>query len=240
MHSTVHEKKISEYEDIVVSTAAMSIEDLSAAFMYSWIVQAFHSFGILEYVSRFYHDKYDMKYMDFYSSFVKYCLSEGGSIFAKEYENAAEYVKNGYLGKGWEHYDHALGDICWPLEEATLLRCVQDSKVLQQDILKLVKWIEKTHKYNTQLDILEDLSKFQTYILTTRDTDSDNKTYVPKYSWIDYFCGEGNLLESRGSIYQYPNKIIEKDNKLWCYKTAWWGRGPKKYKTDPDDIKVMI
>jgi radical SAM superfamily enzyme YgiQ (UPF0313 family) len=237
MHSTRFETKIPEFEDIVISTATMSSEELHESFLYAWLTQSFHSFGILEYVSRFYHEQSGMDYIDFYSSLAEYCNKHDDSIFSKEYKYVKEYIKNGYSGGGWEHHDSKLGDICWPIEEATFLRCVWNSNRLEEDIFKFVKWLDNEKKINTDVSIIKDLSAFQTYILTTKDNQEPTKVKGLQFDWKEYFVSETTVLKKRKVFYKYPNKVVEKNSEDWCYKTAWYGRGPKKYKTDPIDLK---
>ena len=238
MHSTVHEKKIPEYENIVIKTKTMTTKDLREASLYSWMLMAFHSFGVLEYVARYFNKEYDMKYMDFYGNLEAYCKETDGSLFSNEYNYMIEYVKRGYSGSGWEHYDDNLGDICWPPEEATLLRCIQDSTILQKEVLLFIEWLCKTNKFYVPSAIGEDLSNFQAFVMTTRDSLVETKSSIFKYTWKKYFEDMGNL-ENREVNYQYPNKIRTEDHKTWCYETAWFGRGPKKYKTDPVDISEV-
>jgi len=239
MHSTKYETETSEYEDIVLSTNTMKYKDLHESFLYAWLTQSFHSFGILEYIARFYHEQYDIKYTDFYSFLIEYCEKHDDSIFSNEYKYVKKYIKNGYSGAGWEHYDQKLGDICWPIEEATFLRCVWDSNKLEENIFKFVSWLDIEKDLRTDISIIRDISSFQVYILSTRDIQVPIKHKDFQFDWKGYFSTQGNVLEERPVSYTHTNKVIEKNSKNWCYKTAWWGRGPKKYKIDPIDIRCL-
>ena len=237
MHSTKQETNITEYEEIVVSTSTITFEELHEAFLYSWIAQAFHSFGLLEYVSKYFHEECGMNYIDFYSKLVDFCKENKDNIFSKEYKFVKEYIRNGYAGGGWEHHDVNLGKICWPPEEATFLRCAQDSSILEKNIFEFVDWINANNNLNVNAEIIKDLAKFQTYILTSRDKQEHLKIESFQYDWKDYFFSSDNSLAQTEVKYKYANKVVEKDNEKWCYITAWWGRGPKKYKIDPIDLK---
>lgn len=237
MHSTKQETNITEYEEIVVSTSTITFEELHEAFLYSWIAQAFHSFGLLEYVSKYFHEECGMKYIDFYSKLVDFCEESKDNIFSKEYKFVKEYIQNGYAGHGWEHHDSNLGKICWPPEEATFLRCAQNSSILEKNIFEFVCWINTNNNLNVSAEIIKDLAKFQTYILTSRDKQELLKIESFQYDWKEYFSSSDNSLAQTEVKYEYANKVVEKDNEKWCYMTAWWGRGPKKYKIDPIDLK---
>jgi len=240
MHSTPSETKLVEYEDIVLSTSTMTGEDLREAYLYSWVTQSFHSFGILEYVSKYFHDQYGLKYVDFYSHLIEYCKDNDLSIFSEEYRSVKNLIEMGYSGEGWEHYDSNLGEICWPHEEATFLRCAMDSSSLKEHMFSFLQWLNTHGQFNSDISILEDLSEFQVYLLTTRDILEDTKIKNFNYDWVQYFNSNGNNynLEKKKVTYTHTNKITERDITKWCYKTAWWGRGPKKYKIDPADLKT--
>jgi len=240
MHSTQQEMKIAEYEDIVVSNSTITSAEVQEAYLYAWLTQAFHSFGVLEYISRFYHERNNLKYVDFYSYLIRFCEEREDTVFSKEYRFIRKYIKDGYSGNGWEHHDPNLGDIFWPAEEATFLRCVWNSAVLEKDIFKFIGWLDTEKEINTEAKILEDLSKFQVYLLTSRDRQENIKVGNFIYDWKEYFCSKGKPLKERGVTYKHRNKVIEKENKDWSYKTAWWGRGPKKYKVDPIDLNSFL
>ena len=53
-HSSIHNRGMPEYEDIAVSTKSYSTDTLKEIYLYSWLIQTFHSLGIFEYVSKFY------------------------------------------------------------------------------------------------------------------------------------------------------------------------------------------
>ena len=44
-----------EYENVITSTSTATEEDIRQMYLYSWITLSMHSFGILEYVSRYYN-----------------------------------------------------------------------------------------------------------------------------------------------------------------------------------------
>ena len=89
-HSSVHNGgEIPEYEDTIVSTNTFNLDELNEMYVYGWFMQTFHSLGITEYLSKFYNQVYDLKYIDFYTSFKDYC-ENFDSMFQREYDKFKE------------------------------------------------------------------------------------------------------------------------------------------------------
>ena len=238
-HSSIHDRGLKEYEDIAISSASYSIDDLKIKYMYGWIMQAFHSLGLFEYISKFYNQKYNMKFMNFYSDFIEYC-ENSESFFSQEYKLVQEYINDGYSGKGWNHYDADLGDIYWPIEEASWIRLASNKKRFIEETKKFLLFIEKKYDLETEEEKLDDLIKFQTFLITTRDHQEDIKTATFVYDWKKYFKEEQKVLTENETFYCYKNLVVEPDPVLWGWKAAWWGRGSKKYKFYPEHLQSDI
>ena len=206
-------------------------------YLYGWVTQAFHSMGILEYISKFYNQAYDLKYMTFYESFVEFSKTHEDSIFNQEYKTLVDYMDKGYSGGGWDHHDPDLASILWPIEEASWLRCVTDSSKLQSNIVKFIDYFEKKHGFDTPTDILTDLINFQVFLLMTMDVKDEIKSYESKYDWQDFLVNgvdDVSGLKEYNGTYFYENKIQEDDKEKWCFQAAWVGRSQGNYKCHPE------
>lgn len=237
-HSSIHNRgKISEYDYIIISANTFSSDDLEKMFIYRWTTQAFHSFGILEYISKFYHDVHKMKYISFYEHFVDYCEATNG-LFNKEFRILTNYVKIGYQGGGWNHYDPNLGPIYWPIEEATWLRCVSDSTELRVETLAFLTWLEEKLGFKTPFYMLEDLVRFQVFLLSTMDHNEILKAEKFRYDWKRFFSKDrwAQSIEPAKiyKTYSWQNKVILEDKVDWCFKAMWVGRKQGNYKCHPE------
>jgi len=247
-HSSIHNRGThQEWEDIVVGTNSFSLGELKQMYLYGWVTQAFHSMGILEYISKFYNQTYDLKYMKFYETFVKYCKDNPETIFGEEYNILVKYVDKGYSGGGWDHHDPDLASILWPIEEATWLRCVKNSKKLNDEINKFIGFFEKENKFSTEMHVLRDLISFQVYLLMSMDRNEKIKKHYSLWDWQDYFSNDLNKydeLKPYKHSYYYENKIQEDDVEKWCFQAAWIGRSQGNYKCHPEflhkDLEFMI
>ena len=232
-HSSIHDRGIPEFEYITISSKSFSTDDLKEIYLFSWLFQTFHSLGIFEYITKYYHDEKKLLYVKFYEIFLDYCKKEN-SIFSDEYNKVIDYIDNGYSGKGWNHYDPNLGDIFWPIEEATWLRLVLSKKLMEHTKLFL-KFLEETLNFDTPDEILNDLIKFQIFLITTRQ-DSEIKSARFHFNWKNYFIN-GSKLKQIENDYNYKNLVIEHDQILWGYKTIWYGRQSKSYKLHPEALE---
>ena len=233
-HSSIHNRgKIPEYDNITISTNTFSSDDIKKMFIYRWATLAFHSFGILEYISKFYHEIYKIKYISFYEHFIDYCETTDG-FFNNEFQILDDYIKIGYQGGGWNHYDPNLAPIYWPIEEATWLRCVSDSAKLELEILGFLKWLEEKLGYETDAPMLEDLIHFQVFILSTMDHKESVKTEAFRYDWKRFFLKKEQPEIMKPAMvsktYCWQNKVTLEDKVEWCCKTMWIGRKQGNYK----------
>jgi len=238
VHSSVHKRGMPEYEEIIVATSTCSTDELKEIYLYSWSFLTFHSLGILEQVAEYYNKTYDLPFMKFYETFLEFCRKEN-SIFSEEFQRVITHRDNGYSGKGWDHYDEQLGDIIWPIEEASWLRITQSREKLQNDIDRLLEYCEKKYNYNTPKSVLNELSKFQTFLITTKDNKNDTKTEQFQYDWKSFFVNSTSLVQAEKTYY-YKNNALEADPILWNYKVIWYGRRSRDYKCYPENLQEQF
>jgi hypothetical protein len=231
-HSSIHHRGIQEYEYIVNKTSSYTTKDLKEMYLYSWTIQSFHSFGILEYLARYYQMTEDISLMEFYQIILDYCR-ERESFFSKEYHMLKKHIDDGYSGKGWSHYDPELGEINWPFEEASVARFLMLKKeALFEEIEKFVEFFEKRKNFNSEKEVLKDLIKFQIFLLTTRDDLEENKIEKFEFNWKEFFVNN-KKIERIDIQYYFQNLVIEKDQIQWVWEVVWFGRHEMKYKFHP-------
>jgi len=201
---------------------------------YSWAFLTFQNLGILEIISRYYNQTCNLPIMKFYEVFLEFCRNVK-SLFSDEFAKVVEHIELGYSGKGWDHSDPKLGDIIWPIEEATWLRLTYDETQLRNGIRLFLPYLENSLKLKTPKKILDDLIKFQLFLLTTRNFQSEIKSKSFNYDWKNYFV-HNDSLKQMPKTYYYKNMVIEKDSIKWGYKTIWYGRRSSHFKCNPESI----
>jgi radical SAM superfamily enzyme YgiQ (UPF0313 family) len=234
VHSSIHGRDIQEFEEIVVGTSTCSKEDIYEVYMYSWVFLTLHSLGILKQVSEYYNQVYKLPFMEFYETFLEFSRSKE-SIFSDEVKIIEEYRDGGYTGKGWDHHDPNLGDINWPIEEASWLRLSKDASKLESSIGLFLKFLEEKFRFNSKKEIMVELAKFQVFLLITKSNNEKIKRSHFEYDWKNFFVN-GSTLSLSKNTYHYSNLAMEEDPIKWNYKVIWYGRRSHDYKCEPEDL----
>ena len=234
-HSDSRKRGMNEYEDIVVGTYSCSLEDIKEMYLYSWFIQTFQSLGLLEQISKFYKKYNDLSFIEFYEIFHVYCENHQ-SIFSDEYKIVKDHIDVGYAGKGWDHSDPKLGHINWPIEEATWARLAMDSKKLSEAITSFLKFLEIKKNYNTSDEIIEDLIKWNVFLITCRNDENKTKAEEFYYDWKEILTIKSELKEKHVH-YSFPNPVLETDSIKWSWATVFFGRPSHKYKFHPEFLK---
>ena len=230
VHSSIHNRGThQEYEEIVVETSTCSCEDLKETYLYSWCFLTLQSLGILKHIATYYNIVHNIRYTKFYEVFMEFCRT-AKSIFSDEVNHVIEFRDGGYTGKGWDEYDPKLGDIIWPIEEASWLRLTYNKEKFHQDAERLVSFIDKKFNLNTPEKLLNDLVKFEVFTLSIRDNKDEVKSENFEFDWKNFFTNDGNELKQIPKRYYYKNLVIENDPIMWGYKTIWYGRRAGNYK----------
>lgn len=238
VHSSIHKRGMAEYEDIVVQASSYTFDELKEMRLYSWAFVTFQNLGILEIISNYYNQTHGLLYMKFYETFLDFCRLEK-SIFSDEFKKVVKYSEDGYAGKGWDHYDPKLGDINWPIEEASWLRIIRDKKKLIVGIESFLDYLEEKHGFHTSPDILRDLTKFQIFLLTTKDDTNEIKSEHFEFDWKNLFVNFCPINQTKKQYY-YKNQVIEKDPIQWGYETIWYGRRSNKFKLYPENLEEKL
>jgi len=230
VHSSIHNRGThQEYEEIVVETSTCSCEDLKETYLHSWCFLTLQSLGILKHIATYYNIVHNIRYTKFYEVFMEFCRT-AKSIFSDEVNHVIEFRDGGYTGKGWDEYDPKLGDIMWPIEEASWLRLTYNKEKFHQDAERLVSFIDKKFNLNTPEKLLNDLVKFEVFTLSIRDNKDEVKSENFEFDWKNFFTNDGNELKQIPKRYYYKNLVIENDPIMWGYKTIWYGRRAGNYK----------
>ena len=229
VHSSIHNRgNHQEYEEIVTATNTCSLDELKETYLYSWCYLTLQSLGILEHVTNFYNKSFNLGYIKFFEIFLEFCSAKK-SVFSEEFDRIIEFRNNGYAGKGWDEYDPKIGEIIWPIEEASWLRISFNEQKLLTSIGLLLEFLENKLNLKNSKKLLDDLAKFQVFMLTTRDNKNKIKTQNFDFDWKNYFMNNCKLTE-KNVVYSYDNLVIESNPAKWSYKTIWYGRRSKDYK----------
>ena len=231
----VQKDKVREFEEIVYETSSYTFEDLKQMMLYAWAFSTFQNLAIFEHISEYYNRIHKLSFMAFYDTFFEYCKSKE-SIFSKEVEIVTMYLDDGLSGKGWDHIEPKFGDINWPIDEASWLRLVPDIQMFEEETKKFLEFLEKKHEFDSETEILEDLIKFQGFLLTSRNSLEEIKTEKFIVDWKEFFTNNEDKIRKIQKQYYFKNPITEKDIILWGCQAVFWGRRARKFKVRPNKI----
>lgn len=235
-HSSIHSREMQEYEDFIISASSFSVDDFKEMHIWSWFMQTFHTFGILDMILEFYSKLHGLSFIQFYESFYNFC-KQHNSIFAREFNVMLQHTENGCKGGGWSYFDSNLGEIFWAIEEGTWLHLVENGNDLKRDILLFLNHLENKYSLHTDLTLIKDLIAFQIFLLTTRDDKRETKIMTFNNSWKEFFTSELPLKKEK-TTYFFKNPVQESDYVKWGFETIWWGRPQKKFKFSPENLEL--
>jgi radical SAM superfamily enzyme YgiQ (UPF0313 family) len=146
-HSSSDNRAVPEYEEIVVSTATMSREDMHKAFVFSWAILVGESLGLL----RVLRQRYPGDCVAFYDAFLDACATDYGS-FGQAYLEVMRYASRGYQGLGWDAHDPLYGDVLWPIEELTWLKLTENN--LEENLGRIADRLDVADTVDRQVGTL--------------------------------------------------------------------------------------
>ena len=239
VHSSIHNRgSHQEYEDIITSNIHCSLDELKETYLYSWCFLTLQSLGVLEHITNFYNHSFNIEFVNFFEIFLEFCRTKE-SVFSHEYDRVIEFRNNGYAGKGWDEIDTTIGEIIWPMEEASWLRITYDAEKFSTGLDLLVEFVEEKLNLKNSKKVLDDLTKFQLFMLTTRNNKNKFKTESFEFDWKNYFMTNSKLTE-KNITYTYDNLVTESDEMKWSYKTIWYGRRSRDYKCQYPNLREEI
>lgn len=165
--------------EVIVETNTMSRSDWRNAFRISALVQGYHCFGLLTYISVYLRREKNVSYYDFYTSL--YDWSEKNNTFIKSVTDRVCRSLDSFLeGKGnLGFYDKELGDIYWQFQEGQFLFSALDIDRFYSEIREFSK------RFEPDENEFEDLLRYQQEMIVTPHTEERNVGF--KYNWRKYF-----------------------------------------------------
>jgi len=121
---------IPEYSNIVCQTNTMSLDDWIQAYLFSTVVQGFHSFGLLSHIAQRVHSEQKGTYEQFYSDLIAQARKNSSSLIGEQIaflQTCYQRLAQGH-GESLVCYDSRFGEITWPLGSMLFLRCAYETE----------------------------------------------------------------------------------------------------------------
>lgn len=211
---------ISESSKIVTSTYSMNESDWKKMNLFSFIVQAFHHMGILQFFAIYLYNEGICSYKEFYSSLLDYFISHTDTVAGKTFNKVSEYLDDVLLEKGTlSCCDERFGKVQWPFEEYVYLCIVYELDKFFDEIRDFLS------RFKIEKNIFNDLYAFQKKIIK-KPFDSEI-TITANHNFDSYFNNILNGKPAKLNACAFEKIVRKKPFLNWEHYAkvvAWYGR----------------
>jgi putative methyltransferase len=244
-HSTPKNEKIIEYEEIIISTKSMSVDDWKWMYSFSWAIQSFHTLNLTQLISVVLEKYFGITYENFYESLLEEAANSPDSFLGNLYNSyVIRQFEKVFSGGEWGFVLPEFSDVVWSSEEATFLIVSESKENFFNDLRSFI-----LSKFSSQISLLynpeefvEDLIKVQQFILLDWKQFSDE--LVVKFNVYDCWLGiinnkEVQLQKSIFSLTKNNLNVNIEDKKIFAKEIVWFGRkGGKHVHSDIQSINL--
>ena len=89
-------------------------------------------------------------------------------------------------------------------------------------------------------EIINDIVKFQVFLLTLRQYLDETKSEEFLFDWKSYFVDDDATIQQISKVFHYKNQITEPDPIKWIWEVVWFGHKEMKYKFNPLFLEETI
>lgn len=172
---------------IIVSTETMDAQSFLKSILYAFTIQVFHNFGLLRVVALYYHYEKNMKYMDFYNSFINWLNNSPDTFTGKLYNYFENKYKASLEGYDFETFSKSeFGETQFNLPDGAFLEIVCSLEEFYNDIRAFL------HCLDQDSTITEEILEFQKLIIRKPENTSQQANF--SFDWIDFYTG---LIEGK-------------------------------------------
>ncbi len=181
---------IQEWSQIVTSTYSMNSDEWKKMNLFSYVVQAFHHMGLLQFFALYLYNEGICTYKDFYTSLLDYFMSDDKTLCGRIFSKIDGCLNDVIAEKGTLCCcDERFGNVQWPLEEFLFLSFVYELNDFYDEIKYFLK------KFFTDEKLFEELFSFQ-QIMIKRPFDK-KINFNCSYNFPLYF---NELLDGKKSV----------------------------------------
>lgn len=220
---------VTEYEDIVVETASMSVEDWRKMAKFAWVTMTFHSLKLAYFLMVYLHERHGVKYADFLRAVSEDQATPGAApILASEMRQFDELLDGILAGQGWGRVMPAYGQIYWDAEEASFLRISERLPEFYGELLEVTRRFLEERRIACPDEELEEVVEYQRLRIPLSDgiPQEGPKLFqhnLPEYFEHTYTARQVPLRRSAQGM-ELEVKDYRGDRKTYARETILWGR----------------
>lgn len=216
---------IQEWSQVVTSTYSMDSDEWKKMNLFSYVVQAFHHMGILQFFALYFYNEGICSYKEFYTSLLEYFLSNPQTVGGKVFGRISDYLEDVIQERGTlSCCDERFGKVQWPFEEYAYLCTVYESDEFYDEVIPFLEG------FNIDNEIFGDLLSFQKRMIKRPFTNEID--FSVKFNFSEYF---NDLLNGREAVLEKRNIQIKTETELFndwrafARIIAWYGRKDGDY-----------
>lgn len=219
-----------EYEDIVVETNSMSVEDWRRMAKLSWVMQVFHSLKLAYFLMVYLHERHGVVYTDF----LRY-VSEGrmpagtGAILRSEMREFDATLDGILAGRDRARVMPGYGQFYWDVEEASFLRISEEMREFYAELLEVARAFLSKGGVAYSEEELEEVVEYQRLRIPLPEGLAQRGPRVFHYNLPEYF--EHSYTSRQVPLRRSPQvleladvKDFRGDRKSYARQTILWGR----------------
>ena len=227
---------VDEYEELVVGTYSMSVDDWRRMFRFSYVMMLFHSLKLAYYVMIYLLDEYGIKMSTFLDFVSERKFKADAPLIRREldfYDEVIDRLLNRGEQRGtlWPEY----GDIYWDMEEISFLRLTQHAgkgwnipfyNELIRIVLELLPPINRAELAKLEGAIHYQRSRIPSQSQLLHDAHRGFTTYdrnFPEY-FAKRFSSQEVKLEKKPQSATFTYGNHGGDKKRFARETILWGR----------------
>lgn len=216
IHCSVHtQEAVTEYEDVIISTASMPVEDWKRAVVVSLVMQLLHGLKLGFYILAYLVDRYNIKYADFleYIALLKMRSNRVG-ILKNEVLGFHHWLDSVLQGNPRGCIMQNFGSIYWEPEEASYLNISNQKDDFYKNLSEVIKeYLDRTG-IDYDREELDEVIEYQRVRIINYKSVETRKYYfernIPEY-FDNHFTG------GKHSICKKPQIMILSDAKDYMH-----------------------
>ena len=211
---------IQEWSQVVTSTYSMNSDEWKKMNLFSYVVQAFHHMGLLQFFALYLYNEGICSYKDFYTSLLDYFMSDEQTLGGKIFSKIDSLLNDVIAEKGTlSCCDDRFGNVQWPFEEYVYLSVIYEIDRFYSEIVAFLS------KFNIPESIFPELLNFQKMMMKTPFC--EDFTFDCSYNFLEYF--NSILNGTHISLINETQKIVINAKRfvnweMFAKIVAWYGR----------------
>ena len=221
--------ELHEYEEIIVGTNAMSVEDWQRATVFSWLTMTLISLKLGIFILLYLADRFQVRFADFLQYVSEQQMARGvGTLLRKEVAEFGTQAKRLLAGEGRGRVVKEFGALYWDEEEASFLRIVEHADRFYAEFVKLLHAYLDERGIPHSMDELQEAVTYQRARVPSWHAPSVTR-WDFKHNFPAYFAGR--LRGKKVALQQQPQQLVLRaprdfggDKIRFARETVLWAR----------------